>query len=34
MLGAEFTITGSPGKGTTVRVRIPETHPTPPKDGK
>ena len=34
MLGGEFTITGAPGKGTTVRVRIPETHRTPPKDDK
>lgn len=34
LLGGELTITGALGKGTTVRVRIPETHPTPPKDGK
>jgi PAS domain S-box-containing protein len=31
LLGGELTITGGPGKGTTVRVRIPETHPTEPK---
>ncbi len=34
LLGGELTITGAPGEGTTVRVRIPDTHPTPPKDGK
>jgi PAS domain S-box-containing protein len=30
LLGGELTITGDPGEGTTVRVRIPET--IPPKD--
>ena len=34
LLRGELTITGAPGKGTTVRVRIPETHLTPPKDDK
>jgi signal transduction histidine kinase len=34
LLGGELTIAGALGAGTTVRVRIPETHPTPPKDGK
>jgi signal transduction histidine kinase len=34
LLGGEFAITGALGKGTTVGVRIPETHPTPPKDDK
>ncbi len=33
LLGGELTITGAPGEGTTVRVRIPETHPKGPKDG-
>jgi len=33
LLGGELTITGDPGKGTTVRVRIPETHPTVSKGG-
>ena len=28
LLGGEFTISGGPGEGTTVRVRIPEVHPT------
>ncbi len=32
LVGGEFTITGSAGKGTTVRVRIPETAAAPPKD--
>ncbi len=32
LLGGELTITGAPGKGTTLRVRIPATHLTPPKD--
>jgi signal transduction histidine kinase len=34
LLGGEFTITGGLGEGTTVRVRIPETHPASPKGGK
>jgi len=34
LLGGELTIAGALGAGTTVRVRIPETHPTLPKDGK
>jgi PAS domain S-box-containing protein len=34
LLGGEFTITGAPGEGTTARIRIAETHPPPPKDGK
>jgi PAS domain S-box-containing protein len=34
LLGGELTITGARGEGTTVRVQIPETHPTPPKDDK
>ncbi len=34
LLGGEVTIAGTLGAGTTVRVRIPETHPTPPKDDK
>jgi PAS domain S-box-containing protein len=34
LLGGELTLAGALGAGTTVRVRIPETHPTPPKDGK
>ena len=33
LLGGEFIITGAPGAGTTARVRIPATGPTPPKDG-
>lgn len=33
LLGGELTITGAAGEGTTVRVRIPVTHPIPPKDG-
>jgi signal transduction histidine kinase len=32
LLGGELTIAGTLGEGTTVRVRIPETHPTSPKD--
>jgi signal transduction histidine kinase len=32
LLGGELTIAGALGAGTTVRVRIPETHPTSPKD--
>jgi signal transduction histidine kinase len=34
LLGGEFNIASALGAGTTVRVRIPETHPTLPKDGK
>ena len=34
LVGGEFTITGGPGKGTTVRVGIPETPPAAPKDDK
>jgi signal transduction histidine kinase len=34
VLGGELTITGAPGKGTTVRVHIPATHRTRPKDDK
>lgn len=34
LLGGELTITGAPGEGTTVRVRVPVTHPPAPKDGK
>ena len=34
LLGGDFAIVSSPGEGTTVRVRIPETHLPPPKDGK
>jgi PAS domain S-box-containing protein len=34
LVGGELTITGGLGKGTTVRVRIPETPPAPPKDDK
>ncbi len=29
LLGGKITITGAPGKGTTVLVRIPLTHPSP-----
>jgi len=32
LLGGELTIVGTLGEGTTVSVRIPETHPTSPKD--
>jgi PAS domain S-box-containing protein len=32
LLGGEFAITGALGAGTTVRVRIPKTQPTLPKD--
>jgi two-component system, NarL family, sensor histidine kinase UhpB len=31
-LGGELTIVGTPGKGTTVRARIPETEPDNPED--
>jgi len=34
LLGGELTITGAPGEGTSVRVRIPDTHPTAAKDDK
>jgi PAS domain S-box-containing protein len=34
LVGGEFTITGGPGMGTTVRVHIPETPPAPPLDDK
>jgi PAS domain S-box-containing protein len=34
LLGGDLTIAGVPAKGTTVKVRIPVTHPTPPRDGK
>jgi PAS domain S-box-containing protein len=34
LLGGELTITGALGKGTTLRVRIPRIHPTPPKDAR
>jgi signal transduction histidine kinase len=34
LLGGELTITGGPGEGTTVRVRIPEIHPASPEEGK
>lgn len=30
LLGGELTISGEPGKGTTVRVRIPQSHPPDP----
>ena len=33
LLGGEFNITGAPGKGTTVRVRVPVTHSTSPREG-
>ena len=32
ILGGEFTITSAPGKGTTVRVRIPEARRKPPEE--
>jgi len=32
LLGGELTIVGTLGEATTVSVRIPETHPTSPKD--
>jgi PAS domain S-box-containing protein len=34
LLGGELTVSGAPGKGTTVRVRIPETSRTPPEGGR
>jgi PAS domain S-box-containing protein len=34
LLGGELDISGAPGKGTTVRVRIPQGHPTQWEDGK
>jgi signal transduction histidine kinase len=34
LLGGEFDISGAPGKGTTVRVRIPEDRPAESEDGK
>jgi PAS domain S-box-containing protein len=34
LLGGDLTIAGALGMGTTVRVRIPEIHPTTPKDDK
>jgi PAS domain S-box-containing protein len=34
LLGGELTITGAPGEGTIVRVRIPEALSPPPKDAK
>jgi PAS domain S-box-containing protein len=33
LLGGELTIVSALGQGTIVRVRIPATHPIPPKDG-
>ncbi|MGH9433905.1 MAG: PAS domain-containing sensor histidine kinase, partial [Terriglobia bacterium] len=33
LLGGELTISGTPGKGTTVRVRIPQTRRAPSEDG-
>jgi PAS domain S-box-containing protein len=33
LLGGEFTISGAPGNGTTVRVRIPKSPPTQPEGG-
>jgi PAS domain S-box-containing protein len=33
LLGGDFTIEGAPGKGTLVRVRIPEAGPSCPKTG-
>ena len=32
LVGGEFAITGAPGKGTTVLLRIPQTQPARPKD--
>ena len=32
LLGGELTISGNPGKGTTVRLRIPQIHPIPSED--
>src|SRR5256885_4339881 len=29
LLGGELTISGNPGKGTSVRLRIPQIHPIP-----
>jgi signal transduction histidine kinase len=34
LLGGELDISGAPGKGTTVRVRIPEDQPAPWEDSK
>ena len=34
LLGGELTISGEPGKGTTVRVRIPRPNPKQPEPGK
>jgi PAS domain S-box-containing protein len=34
LLGGELAITGAPGEGTTVKVRIPETYLTTPKGSK
>jgi signal transduction histidine kinase len=32
LLGGELTISGNPGKGTSVRLRIPQIHPIPSED--
>ena len=34
LLGGEFTISGAPGQGTTVKVRIPDIDPEQSKQGK
>jgi PAS domain S-box-containing protein len=34
LVGGELTMTGAPGEGTTMRVRIPETPPAPPQENK
>jgi signal transduction histidine kinase len=34
LLGGELTISGNPGEGTIVRLRIPQVHPIPSEDNK